>query len=227
MLVTIPDLLSPQEVLHFQSALADAPWTDGKKGAGEQARVVKNNEQLDHDCDIARNLRTIVMRALNRNPTFFSATLPKRLFPPRFNRYGGQSNFYGNHVDGAIRYMPDSQQRVRTDISCTLFLAEPDSYDGGELCIADTYGDHCIKLPAGHLVIYPGTSLHQVKPVTRGFRLACFFWIESMVRTDDQRRILLDLDMNLLALRRRHGETQETTALTALYHNLLRMWSDT
>lgn len=227
MLITIPHLLTPQELQQSRSVLAEAPWTDGKLGAGEQARSVKNNEQLSHECEAARVLRKVVLQALDRSPTFFSATLPKRMFPPRFNRYGGDSNFYGNHVDGAIRYLPDTGQRVRTDISCTLFLEDPQCYEGGELCIADTYGEHNIKLPAGHLVVYPGTSLHQVKPVTRGYRLACFFWIESMVRRDDHRRTLFDLDMNLLALRRRHGETQETTALTGVYHNLLRNWADT
>ena len=149
------------------------------------------------------------------------------MFPPRLNRYGGDSNYYGNHIDGAVRYLPDSGQRVRTDVSCTVFLADPASYDGGELCIADTYGEQAIKLPAGHMVLYPGTSLHQVKPVTRGHRLACFFWIESMVRSDEQRRLLYELDMNLLALRQQHGDGAETTALTGVYHNLLRMWADT
>ena len=151
----------------------------------------------------------------------------KRVFPPRLNRYGGDSNYYGDHIDGAVRYMPDTGQRLRTDVACTLFLSEPESYDGGELCIADTFGEQAVKLPAGHMILYPGTSLHQVKPVTRGYRLACFFWIESMVRSDEQRRLLYELDMNLLTLRQQHGETDETTALTGVYHNLLRMWADT
>jgi PKHD-type hydroxylase len=169
----------------------------------------------------------MVLRGLDRCPLFFSATLPKKVFPPRLNRYGGDSNFYGNHIDGAVRYLPDTGQRVRTDVSCTVFLNDPSDYDGGELCMADTYGEQAVKLPAGHLVLYPGTSLHQVKPVTRGHRLACFFWVESMVRSDEQRRLLYELDMNLLGLRNRHGETQETTGLTGTYHNLLRMWADT
>ena len=227
MLLQFPELLSADEVLHAQTLLATAPWGDGRTGAGDQARQVKNNEQLDHDCEAARTIRAMVLRALDRSPLFFSAALPKRVFPPRLNRYGGDSNFYGNHIDGSVRYLPDSGQRVRTDVSCTVFLSDPASYDGGELCIADTYGEQSVKLPAGHMVLYPGTSLHQVKPVTRGHRLACFFWIESMVRSDEQRRLLYELDMNLLALRQQHGEATETTALTGVYHNLLRMWADT
>ncbi len=227
MLLHLPDILTPDEVHQTQTLLAEAPWSDGRTGAGDQARQVKNNEQLDHDCTQAQTIRALVLRALDRNPLFFSAALPKRIFPPRLNRYGGDSNYYGNHIDGSVRYLPGSGQRVRTDVSCTIFLAEPDSYDGGELCIADTYGEQAIKLPAGHMVLYPGTSLHQVKPVTRGYRLACFFWIESMVRSDEQRRLLYELDMNLLALRQQHGDGAETTALTGVYHNLLRMWADT
>ena len=227
MLLHLPNILTPDEVQQAQALLSTAQWGDGRKGAGEQARQVKNNEQLDHDCDEARAIRQMVLKGLDRSPLFFSATLPKRVFPPRLNRYAGDSNYYGNHIDGAVRYMPDTGQRVRTDVSCTLFLNDPESYDGGELCIADTFGEQAIKLAAGDMVIYPGTSLHQVKPVTRGHRLACFFWIESMVRSDEQRRLLYELDMNLLALRQRHGETDETTALTGVYHNLLRMWADT
>ena len=227
MLLHLPDLLTTEEVQQAQTLLASAPWADGRKGAGEQARQVKNNAQLDHDCTQAQTIRAMALRALDRSPLFFSAALPKRVFPPRLNRYGGDSNYYGDHIDGAVRYMPDTGQRLRTDVSCTIFLSDPDSYDGGELCIADTFGEQAVKLPAGHMILYPGTSLHQVKPVTRGHRLACFFWIESMVRSDEQRRLLYELDMNLLALRQRHGETDETTALTGVYHNLLRMWADT
>jgi PKHD-type hydroxylase len=227
MLLQLPCILNPEEIAHAQALLSTAPWADGRTGAGEQAKQVKNNEQLDHDGEAARTIRTMVLRALDRSPTFFSAALPKKVFPPRLNRYGGDSNFYGNHIDGAVRYTPGTGERVRTDVSCTVFLSDPDSYDGGELCIADTYGEQSIKLPAGHMVLYPSTSLHQVKPVTRGHRLACFFWIESMVRSDEQRRLLYELDMNLLGLRSRHGETDETTGLTGVYHNLLRMWADT
>jgi PKHD-type hydroxylase len=231
MLLNLPDMLTPDEVREAQALLATAPWGDGRQGTGELARQVKNNEQLDHDCGAARAIRAIVLRALDRSPTFFSAALPKKVFPPRLNRYGGMSNYYGNHIDGAVRYMPGTAagnaQRVRTDVSCTLFLSNPEDYDGGELCIADTYGEQAVKLPAGHMVLYPGTSLHQVKPVTRGHRVACFFWIESMVRSDEQRRLLYELDMNLLGLRQQHGDSDQTTGLTGVYHNLLRMWADT
>ena len=227
MLLTLPQILNANELAACQAMLKTADWADGKPGAGVQAAQVKNNQQLQHDCPASREIRSIVLQALDNCPQFFAATLPKRIFPPRLNRYAGSSNFYGNHIDGAVRYLPDTGQRVRTDVSCTLFLNETQDYDGGELCIADTFGAQTVKLPAGHLVLYPGTSLHQVKPVTRGHRLACFFWIESMVRSDEQRRLLYDLDMNLLALRQQRGESDETTALTGIYHNLLRMWADT
>jgi PKHD-type hydroxylase len=239
LLLTIPDVLTADELQTARKLLHGARWADGKVGAGEQAVRVKNNEQLPHDCEAAMAIRSMVLQGLDRSPLFFSATLPKRVFPPRVNRYGGGSNFYGNHVDGAVRFLPDSGQRVRTDVSCTVFLSDPAEYDGGELCIAGAQagqsgqfgqggqGEQAIKLPAGHLVLYPGTHVHQVKPVTRGHRLACFFWIESMVRRDDQRRLLYELDMSLLALRQTHGDSPETTALTGTYHNLLRMWADT
>jgi len=230
MMLTIPDVLSTDDLRRAHSLLANtaqAPWADGRDSAGAQAALVKNNEQLPHDCEAAQEIRAMVLRGLDRSPSFFSAVLPKRVFTPRINRYGGTSNFYGNHVDGAVRFLPDTGQRVRTDVSCTVFLSKPGDYDGGELCVTDTHGEQLVKLPAGHLVLYPGTSVHQVRPVTRGHRMACFFWIESMVRSDEQRRLLYDLDMNLLALRQTHGETPETTALTGTYHNLLRMWADT
>jgi PKHD-type hydroxylase len=227
MLLHLPNILTHEEVSQAQALLATAPWGDGKKGAGDQAKQVKSNEQLDHDCDAARQIRAMVLKGLDRSPLFFSAALPKKVFPPRLNRYSGSSNFYGNHIDGAVRYMPETGVRVRTDVSCTVFLSDPKDYEGGELCIADTYGEQSVKLPAGHMVLYPGTSLHQVKPVTRGARLACFFWIESMVRSDEQRRLLYELDMNLLGMRQRHGDSDETTALTGVYHNLLRMWAST
>ncbi len=231
MLLHLPDILTPDEVRQAQALMTTAPWGDGRAGAGEQAKQVKNNEQLDHDCDAARAVRAMVLCGLGRNPTFFSAALPKKVFPPRLNRYGGQCNYYGNHIDGAVRYSPSTAtsqtERVRTDVSCTVFLSNPEDYDGGELCIADTFGEQAVKLPAGHMVLYPGTSMHQVKPVTRGHRLACFFWIESMVRSDEQRRILYELDMNLLGLRQQHGDSDQTVCLTGVYHNLLRMWADT
>ncbi|WP_291211236.1 Fe2+-dependent dioxygenase [Hydrogenophaga sp.] len=226
MLLTLPDILSQEDLRKVHQALTKAPWTDGGESAGTQARAVKNNLQLPHDCAAAQTIRAHVLRGLDSSPRFFSAVLPLKVFTPRINRYAGETNAYGNHIDNAVRVLPGGQ-RVRTDVSCTVFLNDPTDYDGGELVVADTYGEHSVKLPAGHAVIYPGTSLHQVKPVTRGERLACFFWVQSMVRSDEHRRILFDLDMNLLALRQRHGETAESTALTGTYHNLLRQWADT
>ena len=227
MLLNIPELITQDEVRHARELLKTAPWTDGRASAGVQARQVKNNEQLPHDCDAAKQIRAMVLRGLDRHAIFFSAALPKRVFTPRINRYGGEANTYGNHVDNAIRFAPDTGLRVRTDISCTVFLADPDEYDGGELVVQDTFGEQRVKLRAGDMVLYPGTSVHKVEPVTRGYRLACFFWIESMVRSDEQRRLLYELDMHLLQLRKEHGEGPSTTALTGTYHNLLRMWADT
>ena len=227
MLLNIPEVITQDEVRHARELLKTAPWTDGRASAGVQARQVKNNEQLPHDCDAAKQIRAMVLRGLDRHAIFFSAALPKRVFTPRINRYGGEVNTYGNHVDNAIRFAPDTGLRVRTDISCTVFLADPDEYDGGELVVQDTFGEQRVKLRAGDMVLYPGTSVHKVEPVTRGYRLACFFWIESMVRSDEQRRLLYELDMNLLQLRKEHGEGPSTTALTGTYHNLLRMWADT
>ncbi len=237
MLLTLPELLNADELQHTRALLAHAPWRDGRDSAGPQAARVKNNQQLPQDSEAAHEIRALVLRALDRSAAFFSAALPKKIVPPRVNRYGGQTDAYGPHIDNAIRALA-SGGRVRTDLSCTLFLSEPESYDGGELCIADSLApfdaasgaapaERCFKLPAGHLLLYPGTHLHQVRPVTRGQRLACFFWIESMVRSDEQRRLLYELDMNLLRLRQQHGESPETTALTGTYHNLLRLWSDT
>ena len=227
MLLHVPNVLSAQELQEARRLLADAPWADGRESAGPQAREVKNNEQLPHGCEAARRIREMVAGGLDRSPLFFSAALPKKLFTPRVNRYRGTTNAYGNHVDNAVRIVAETGQRVRTDISCTVFLNEPADYDGGELVVQDTYGSQRVRFAAGDLVLYPGTSVHQVTPVTRGERLACFFWIESMVRSDEQRRLLFDLDMNLLKLRQAHGESEQATALTGTYHNLLRMWADT
>jgi PKHD-type hydroxylase len=172
-------------------------------------------------------LRQILLRGLERSALFFSAALPKHISPPMFNRYGGSANTYGNHVDSAVRFLPDGKGRVRTDVSCTVFLAEPEEYDGGELVIEDTYGSQRVKLAAGSMVVYPGTSVHRVDPVTRGHRLASFFWIQSMVRSDEQRRLLFDMDQHLIALRQQAGEADPAiVGLTGSYHNLLRMWAD-
>lgn len=227
MLLQIPELLTAAELRLARESLVDAPWADGRDSAGPQAATVKNNQQLPHDCEAAQRIRQIVLGAVERHPLFLSAALPKKIFTPRVNRYGGDTPYYGGHVDNAIRFRADTGERVRTDVSCTVFLAEPQDYDGGELLVQDTYGARGVKLPAGHAVIYPGTSVHEVTPVTRGHRVACFFWIESMIRSDEQRRLLFDLDMALMRLRTKHGETEEAVALTGTYHNLLRMWADT
>ena len=228
MLLTLPDLLNADELARARALLGpEAPWVDGRTSAGEQALAQKNNQQLAQTSEAAAELRALVLGALRRDAMFFSATLPRRIYNPLFNRYVGEQNFYGDHVDGAVLRSQATQEWVRTDISCTLFLADPGSYDGGELVVQDTYGEQRVKLPAGHAVIYPGTSVHRVAPVTRGARVASFFWIESMVRSDEQRRLLFDMDMALLALRRRHGETAEATRLTGTYHNLLRLWAST
>lgn len=226
MLHTLPDILDAHDLQVARKLLAEAPWADGKASAGSQAAQVKNNTQLPYDCEASRTISAMVTRGLERSVLFLTAALPKKIFTPRINRYSGAANHYGNHVDGAIRTLPDGQ-RVRTDVSCTVFLSSPEDYEGGELTISDTYGEQRVKLPAGHAVLYPGTSLHQVQPVTRGERLACFFWVESLVRSDEQRRLLFDMDMALMQLRQTHGESMATTALTGTYHNLLRMWADT
>ena len=227
MLLTIPQILDAAGVARVRELLATAPWADGRTTAGRQAARVKNNEQLQPGSEQHRELQALVLQALEKHPLFFSATLPKRVLPPQFNRYAGATNAYGSHVDQAVRYLPGGTQRVRTDISCTLFLSEPADYDGGELVIATTFGEQRVKLAAGDLVVYPGTSVHRVEPVTRGERLAGFFWIESMVRADEQRRLLYEMDLSLMKLRGELGETAELVQLTGTYHNLLRMWADT
>lgn len=227
MLLKIPQILDAAGVARARALLAAAPWDDGRSTAGPQAAQVKNNEQLRPGSEPHRELQALVLQALDKHPVFFSATLPKRVLPPLFNRYAGAANTYGNHVDQAVRYLPGGLQRVRTDVSCTLFLSEPAEYDGGDLVIETTFGEQRVKLAAGDMVVYPGTSVHRVEPVTRGARLASFFWIESMVRGDDQRRLLYEMDMSLMKLRGELGETPELVQLTGTYHNLLRMWADT
>ncbi len=228
MLLHIRQVLTADELRQAQAILRQAPWADGRATAGVQSAQTKNNTQLPQDCAETKALQQIVLTGLNRHALFFSAALPKRVFPPLFNRYSGAANAFGNHVDNAVRFVPGSQgERVRTDISCTLFLAEPGSYDGGALVVEDTFGTHPVKLPAGDLVLYPGTSVHRVEPVTRGARTASFFWIESMVRSDEQRRLLFDMDSHLMQLRSSVGETDPAViGLTGTYHNLLRLWAD-
>ena len=228
MLLRVSDVLDRDELARARRTLAGAPWADGRATAGVQSAQAKNNEQLAQGCAEACALQQLVMAALNRHQLFFSAALPRRVFPPLFNRYAGVANAFGNHVDNAIRFVPGGQaEKVRTDISCTLFLADPDAYDGGELVIEDAFGAQRIKLAAGELLLYPATSVHRVEPVTRGERLAAFFWVESMVRSSEQRRLLYDMDMHLMRVRESLGETEPAVVgLTGTYHNLLRLWAD-
>ena len=228
MLLHLKDLLRPDEVAHARALLADdAPWIDGRSSAGTQAAARKNNEQLAQDSPQAAQLRALVLGALQRDPMFFSAALPRKIFNPLFNRYRGTGDHYGDHVDGAVLHSRHPAQWVRTDLSCTLFLSQPQDYEGGELVIQEPQGERRIKLPAGDLVLYPGNTLHQVTPVTRGARIASFFWVESMVRSGEQRQLLFEMDMALLKLRGRAGDDPEVVRLTGTYHNLLRMWADT
>jgi PKHD-type hydroxylase len=228
MLIRIPGVFDADALARARALLVEAPWTDGAATAGAQAAQVKRNQQLPPTAAAAQALQAMVLGALERHPVFFSAALPKRVFPPLFNRYGGAANTYGAHVDNAIRYTPGGGERVRTDLSATLFLSDPADYDGGELVIDDTYGEQRVKLAAGDLVLYPGTSVHRVEPVTRGHRVASFFWIESLVRSDEQRRLLHDMDRCLVHLRSTVGETDPgVVGLTGTYHNLLRQWADT
>jgi PKHD-type hydroxylase len=224
MLLTIDGVLLPAELARVRELLAAAHWTGGAHTAGTQAATVKNNEQIEEGDARLRELRHLVLGALNRNALFFSAALPNRILPPAFNRYGGASNAYGRHVDGSIRRAPDGTS-LRADVSATLFLSDPEDYDGGELTVVDTFGTHAIKLPAGSLVVYPSASVHEVTPVTRGQRVACFMFIESLVREPMQRRLLFDMDMALTELRAAHGEAAPLVQLTGVYHNLLRQWA--
>ncbi|HEX5788337.1 MAG TPA: Fe2+-dependent dioxygenase [Woeseiaceae bacterium] len=224
MLLAIPDVLSPQDVRHFRQRLDEADFADGNITAGHQSRGVKHNQQLPEDSPVARELRSRLLDALDASLLFLSAALPARVFPPLFNRYGVGESF-GNHVDNALRQVRGTTERVRTDLSATLFLSEPGEYDGGELVVEDTYGTQAVKLPAGHLILYPGTSVHRVMPVTRGTRVASFFWVQSLVREDAQRRILFDMDMAIVRLRKDVGDNAALVSLTNTYHNLLRRWS--
>jgi len=225
-LIQIPEVLSSDELAQCRALLAGADWADGRLTAGTQSAKVKQNLQLPELGAASLAARKIVLAALNRNALFLSSALPKRIFPPLFNRYEGDYNTFGNHIDNAVRTCADSGVRVRTDLSATLFLCDPDSYEGGELVIEDTYGEHAVKLAAGDMVLYPGSSLHRVEPVTRGARIASFFWIESMVRETERRRLLFEMDMAILELRETQGDIPSAVNLTGCYHNLLRMWAD-
>lgn len=227
MLVHIPALLNANQLAHFRQRLdaADAPWVDGRVTAGHQGIHVKQNQQIAEGSPLSIELGSIVLAALERNPLFISAALPNRIYPPMFNRYQEGMHF-GSHVDGSIRLLPGTGDKIRTDLSATLFLAPPDSYDGGELLIEDTYGAQTVKLPAGDMILYPASSLHRVNPVMRGVRLACFFWVQSMVRDDGQRTMLFDLDSAIQQLTATNADETSRVRLTGCYHNLLRMWSE-
>lgn len=225
MLVSIPDLLTQEETARARQALEQAEWIDGRVTAGVQSARAKNNLQLPEEHPTARELGDLILSALQRNALFMAAALPLRVFPPLFNRYdGGQS--FGAHIDNAIRQVTGTPHRVRTDLSATLFFTAPEDYDGGELIIEDTYGVHTAKLPAGHLVLYPSSSLHHVKPVTRGSRICSFFWIQSMVRDDGQRTLLFDLDVAIQRIVQDVPDHPAGVQLTGVYHNLLRRWAE-
>ncbi len=226
MMLTIPEVLTAEQVRHCRERLAQADWSDGRATAGHMAAQVKQNLQLHEDSPVARELGDLVLQALGRHPLFVSAALPLKVLPPRFNRYEGGGN-YGSHIDAAVFSVPGTPHRVRSDLSVTLFLSEPDEYEGGELTVEDTYGEHSVKLPAGDLVLYPGTSLHHVTPVTRGTRLASFFWVQSLVRDDNQRALMLELDAAIQQLARDTPGHASLNRLTGVYHNLLRQWAET
>jgi PKHD-type hydroxylase len=227
MLVTIPDVLKAEELAHVRRVLEGTNWVDGRATAGDQAAKVKHNLQVPPDSPAAQELSQIILKALAANPKFTTATLPLRVLSPMFNRYDVGMTF-GAHVDGSIRSLPGTGLRIRTDVSSTLFLTPPEDYDGGELVVHDTYGTHTVKLPAGHLVVYPATSMHSVTPVTRGSRWASFFWTQSMIKDDWRRHMLYDLDMAIMSVRSRlPDDDPAVVGLTAHYHNLLRHWAET
>lgn len=227
MFLHLKAVLNQDELRATLALLEGAPWIDGQGTAGGQARHAKHNRQLAQDCSESRALQKLVLDGLHRHPLFFTAALPRRIFNPLFNRYDGDSNFYGAHIDGAVLRSAATGEWVRSDLSCTVFLSDPGSYEGGELVVEQGQAQRLYKLPAGDAVLYPGSQVHQVRPVLEGTRLASFLWIESMVRNDEQRQLLFDFDMNLLKLRSLHGETPEAIALAGVYHNLLRQWVNT
>ncbi|MES1982955.1 MAG: Fe2+-dependent dioxygenase [Pseudomonadota bacterium] len=226
MLITIENVLASAELATVRELLEHSSWASGAVTAGAQAAQAKNNQQLPEDAQQLTMLRHMVMSALSRNATFFSAALPLRILPPLFNRYAGETNHYGFHTDSAMHPVPGGNGYIRADVSATLFLSEPEEYDGGILTIADTFGHHGIKLKAGSMVVYPASSIHQVSPVTRGQRLGCFMFMQSMVRDIEQRRLLFDMDISLMQLRQSVGETAAVVSLTGTYHNLLRRWAE-
>ncbi|MEO9944661.1 Fe2+-dependent dioxygenase [Paraglaciecola sp.] len=226
MLIKVANVLSQEQVRQAKGIMLDADWTDGNVTAGYQSSQAKNNLQLPEDSEAARQLGDMILLALSKSNVFMSAALPNKIFPPLFNCYqGGQS--FGTHVDNAIRQVPGTPVKVRTDISMTLFISEPDEYEGGELVIEDTYGSQSVKFAAGDMVLYPSTSLHHVTPVTKGRRLASFFWLQSMIASDEKRRILFDMDTAIQGLRQSIHDSPEIVQLTGVYHNLLRQWAQT
>src|SRR6202161_1963373 len=226
MLVCVPDVLSKTEVAEFRGVMDDAAWEDGRSTAGAQSAMVQNNEQLPPDGETSRKLGEHVIKALTANSLFIAAAIPRHIFPPLFNRYGVGQHF-GVHVDNAVRGDPLTGTRIRTDLSVTLFLSEPDEYDGGELVVEDLYGSQEIKLPAGDLVVYPASSLHMVTPVTRGARVASFFWLQSMIKDAHARSMIFDLDNSIQDLVDRLGRNDtQVRKLTNVYHNLIRYWAE-
>ena len=222
----IPNVLSKEQVAYFRAEMAKVEWIDGQKTTGSLAKNVKNNQQLDVEHPLSQHLGDIILHALSQHALFTSAALPLHILPPYFNRYENGETF-GFHVDNAIRWMPSSTQRIRTDLSCTIFLSEPEEYEGGELVVEDTYGYHEVKLPAGDLILYPSTSVHEVTPVTSGCRTASFFWLQSLIREDANRLMLFNLDQSIQNLRMQLGDAHaEVVKLTSLYHNLLRKWAE-
>lgn len=226
MLIAVPDLLSPADLAEIRAIIDTAEWIDGNATSGHQAALAKNNEQLPEDSDAAKRAGRLILEALGRSPLFFASALPLRIYPPLFNRYGPGQEF-DTHVDNAIRIKRGSEFRMRSDLSITVFLEAPEDYDGGELLVEDHYGVQRVKLPAGHAVVYPSSSLHRVTPITRGRRVASFFWLQSMVRNAEERRTLFDLDRAVQRLTGElGGKDRSVIELTGVYHNLLRLWAD-
>ena len=225
MLIQIPDLLAKEEAASWRAQLDAAGWADGNVTAGPQSAQVKRNQQISEDSPLARQLGERIVDVLQQNALFLSAALPLRVFPPLFNRYESGDGF-GSHVDNSIRQVRGTGHRIRTDLSATLFLSEPTEYEGGELLVEDTYGLHTVKLPAGHMILYPATSLHRVQPIESGVRVASFFWVQSMIRDDGQRTLLFDLDTAIQRLNQDSSDHPSAVQLTGIYHNLLRRWAE-
>ena len=226
MLITIPDILTPQDVAEFRQILDSADWQDGRATAGAQSAEIKRNQQIPLNSPILPDLQRRLIQKLTAHPVWISAALPAHILPPMFNRYTGGETF-GTHVDNAIRVIPGEGRQIRTDVSCTLFLSDPDDYDGGELIVEGHYGAQSVKLPAGSAVVYPSTSLHQVTPVTRGARVASFFWVQSMLRDAQKREMLFDLDQSIQSLAVQIGaNAPDVLRLTGIYHNLIRQWAE-